>query len=145
MLIGHGNLLLLQDDRYSAQTVPGTFDLVTDDPHGGELVFTFDSPVTALGLQLADINPPPNQGASVTLKDDGDRTRVYTVEPGWTGTYGNAGPWRLDLTTLAPQPGNGTPRFARATETPGFRADRVVELRVHMTGYGAIDDLSFCR
>jgi hypothetical protein len=145
MLIGHGNVLLLQDDWYNAQTVRGFWDVVTDDPHGGDLVFDFLSPVEPLSMLLADINPPPNQGASVTLIDEAGRTRVYTVEPGWTGTYGNAGPHKLDLTTLAPQPGNGTPRFARADQMPGYLPDRVIQIVVHMTSFGAMDELEFLR
>jgi hypothetical protein len=145
MLIGHGNVLLLQDDWYSAETVPGSFDVVTDDPHGGDIIFVFDAPVAPQGLLLADINPPPNQGASVTLVDAAGRTRTYSIEPGWTGTYGDAGPHRLDLRTLAPQPGNGTPRLATASEQAGFQQDEVVRLVVHLTGFGAIDDLEFCR
>jgi len=145
MLIGHGNLLLLQDNRLSQQTVPGFFDSVTDDPDGGDMIFDFTSPVDPKSVLLADINPPPNLGASVTLIDGSDRQRVYTVQPGWTGTYGNAGPWRLDLTTLAAQPGNGTPRFATAAEDQGFEQVDVVRIVVHMTGYGAMDELVFCR
>ena len=144
MLIGQGNVLLLEDDWYAfAQAVPGFFDVVTDDPDGGDLVFDFTSPVNPRHMLLADINPPPNQGASVTLSDEDGRTRVYSVEPGWTGTYGNAGPHELDLTTLAPQPGNGTPRLATAVETLGFEQARVVRLVVHLTGFGAIDELCF--
>jgi hypothetical protein len=145
MLIGHGNLLLLQDSNHSRQDVPGFFQLVTDDPEGGDLVFDFLQPVHPRSILLVDINPPPNRGASVTLTDRNGLRRVYTVEPGWTGTYGDAGPWRLDLTTLEPQRGNGTPRWARAVEDPGFRPTSVVQLVVHMTGFGAIDELTFCR
>jgi hypothetical protein len=94
---------------------------------------------------LIDINPPPNRGASVTLVDEAGGRRVYSIEPGWTGTYGDAGPHKLDLTTLDPQPGNGTPRLATATETPEFLQDRVVEIVVHLTGFGAIDELELCR
>jgi len=144
MLIDHGNVLLLQDDAYPAQTVPGSFDVVTDDRHGGDMVFEFTSPASPRSVLLADVNPPPNLGASVTLLDDGGRTRTYAIEPGWTGTYGDAGPHRLDLTTLAPQPGNGTPRLATASEQAGFDPDRVVRLVVHMTGYGAMDELRVC-
>jgi len=66
------------------------------------------------------------------------------IASGWTGGYGNAGPWQLDLTTTAPQAGNGTPRFATATEDAGFQQDGVVRMAVLMTGFGALDDLSFC-
>jgi len=146
MLIGRGNVLLLEDDWYGwSHSVPGYFDVVTDDPDGGELVFDFTAPVDPRGIQLADINPVPNLGALVTLHDENGGTRVYVVEPGWTGTYGDAGPHRLNLTTLAPQPGNGTPRLATATESPGFLQARVVKLVVYLSGYGAVDELEFCR
>src|SRR5262249_49429325 len=143
MLFGHGNILFLQNDWYNAHTVQGFWDIVTDDPDGGNLIFDFTSPVEPHGVLMIDLDPPPNQGAVVTLTDDGSRTRTYTVEAGWTGPFGNPGPWRLDLTTLAPQPGNGTPRFATATETPGFLPNHVVKMVVHMTGFGAVDDLEF--
>jgi hypothetical protein len=146
MLIGHGNVLLLEDDWYAwAQSVPGFFDVVTDDPHGGDLILDFTAPVSPRSVLLIDINPPPNRGASVTLVDEAGGRRVYSIEPGWTGTYGDAGPHKLDLTTLDPQPGNGTPRLATATETPEFLQDRVVEIVVHLTGFGAIDELELCR
>jgi hypothetical protein len=145
MLIGHGNLLLLQDSNRPRQTVAGFFDEVTDDPEGGDLVFDFLQPVQPRSVLLVDINPPPNRGASVRLVDGNGLARLYTVQPGWTGTYGDAGPWRLDLTTLAPQRGNGTPRWATATQDPGFDPAHVVQMVVHMTGFGAIDELAFCR
>lgn len=145
MLVGRGNLLLLQDSGRPRQSVPGFFDQVTDDPDGGDLVFDFVVPVHARSIQLVDINPPPNRGASVTLFDINGLSRVYSVEPGWTGTYGVAGPWELDLTTLEPQRGNGTPRWARAVQDPGFLGTSVTQIVVHMTGFGAVDELRFCR
>jgi hypothetical protein len=144
MLIGHGNLLLLQDSARPQQSSPGFFAHVTDDPDGGDLIFDFPAAVDPRSLLLVDINPPPNLGASVSLFDGAGRKRIYTVEPGWTGTYGNAGPHRLDLTTLLPQPGNGTPRFARAIQDEGFLQADVVKIVVHLTGNGALDELVFC-
>jgi hypothetical protein len=145
MLIGHGNLLLLQDSARPRQDRPGFFRTVTDDPDGGDLIFDFLAPTDPHSVLLADINPPPNLGATVTLLDGKGLRRIYAVDPGWTGTYGNAGPHRLDLTTLLPQPGNGTPRWARATEDPGFEQANVRRIVVHLTGYGAIDELTFCQ
>jgi hypothetical protein len=145
MLVGHGNMLVLQDSSRPQQSPSGFFTTVTDDPDGGEFVFDFLDPVDPKSILLADINPPPNRGAIVTLIDTGNLARTYFVEPGWTGTYGDAGPWRLDLTTVLPQPGNGTPRFARAQEVDGFRQDQVLRIVVQMTGYGAIDELVFCK
>jgi len=145
MLIGHGNLLLLQDSARPQQNPPGFFRSVTDDPDGGDLIFDFVAPADPRSLLLADINPPPNLGTTVTLFDGAGKRRIYAIDPGWTGTYGNAGPHRLDLTTLLPQPGNGTPRWARATQDPGFRQTDVRRIVVHLTGYGAIDELTFCQ
>ena len=144
MLINRGNMLLLQHNSFATQTNPGFFDAVTDDNDGGDLIFNFLQPIDPRGILLADINPPPNLGASVTLIDGNGKTRVYTVQPGWTGGYGNAGPFRLDLTTTVAQPGNGTPRFATANEQAGFQQTNVVRMIVHMTGFGAMDELEFC-
>jgi hypothetical protein len=145
MLIGHGNVLLLQHSSYPTQSSPGVFAQPTDDNDGGALVFDFVSPIEAISMLLADINPPPNQGATVVLTDGVGRRRVYDIEPGWTGTYGDAGPHLLDLTTLAPQPGNGTPRRATATEDANFDPDDVVRIVVHLTGFGGVDELTFCK
>ena len=145
MLVGHGNMLLLQDNAHGSQSSPGIFSAPTDDPQGGDLIFDFLAPVDPRSILLADINPPPNQGATLFLTDENGRTRTYAIDPGWTGTYGNAGPWKLDLTTTQPQPGNGTPRWARATEDAGFLQNRVVKLVFRNTGYGAIDELTFCQ
>jgi len=143
LLVGRGNLLLLQDDAHATQTVPGRFDLVSDDPDGGELVLDFEVPVAPRSLLLVNLLPAPAQGASVTLQDVQGRTRTYAVEAGWTGASG-AGAHPLDLLTLAPQPGNGTASLATAEEQPGFAAQRVVRLSVHLTGRGALDELAFC-
>jgi hypothetical protein len=145
LLIGTGNILVLQDSSRPAQGVPGYFDVPVDDPDGGDVVFDFMAPADPRSLLLADINPPPNEGASVTLVDERGLTRVYLIDPGWTGPYGDAGPYRLDLTTLLPQPGNGTPRWARARQDKGFEQTRVVRIVVHFTGSGALDELAFCQ
>jgi FG-GAP repeat protein len=145
MLVGQGNVLLLQDDAHAfPQTTPGVFDVVTDDPDGGDLDFEFLLSVDPRSLLLAGIDPAPGQGASVTLRDEEGRTRIYTVQPGWTGAAGDAGPHRLDLVTLEPQLGNGTASLATAQETPGFEPQHVVRITVHLTGLGAIDELAFC-
>src|SRR5262249_52616034 len=145
LLIAHGPLVLLQDDARATQTVPGFFDEPASDPDGGDLVFTFSSPAEPRSLVLADLDPPPNQGATVTLTDTAARMRTFTVPPGWTGTFGAKGAHTLDLTTLAPQVGNA-PGFhsTAASETLGFAADSVQTLVVHLSGGGAVDDLAWC-
>ena len=144
LLIGHGNLLLLQDDAHASLSGPGTFATPVDDPQGGDLAFDFAPPIDPRSVLLTDLDPPPNAGASVTLTDGAGRRRVYSVPPGWTGTYGVSGFRILDLSTLAAQPGAGA-RLATASEDPGFQQANVVRVVVHMTGLGAMDELVFCR
>lgn len=146
MLVGYGNLLLLQSNTLPTQTIPGIYDLVTDDADGGDIVFDFTSPVNPQSVLLADINPEPNLGASITLIDENGKTRVYTVQPGYTGEYGDAGPWGVNLTVTTVQVGNAPGfRLTTATEQAGFLQNRVVRMVVHMTGFGAMDNLVFCR
>ena len=83
-----------------------------------------------------------DRGAIVSLFDEMNRTRTYTVPPGWTGTFGVPGVRTLDLTTLDPQSGAG-PRSATASETPGFVPTRVVRMEIELFNGGAIDDLRF--
>ncbi|MCI0637251.1 MAG: hypothetical protein L0206_25545 [Actinobacteria bacterium] len=49
---------------------------------------------------------------------------------------------RLDLTTLANQPGFGS--VALATEDPGFAANDVVRIFVDVGGSGGVDNLNWC-
>jgi len=143
MLIGRGNILMLQTDTLPTQTVPGFFDTPLDDTDGGDFIFDFVRPCEVLSVSLIDIDPEPNQGASVTLTDYSNLTRTYAVQPGWTGTFGGVPGWKtLDTTTLADQIGNA-PGFRRATasEDPGFDPNATVRMVVHLTGRGAMDDL----
>jgi len=144
MLIGRGNILMLQRDTEPTQTVPGFFDVPVDDIDGGDFVFDFTRPCEVLGVTLIDIDPEPNLGASVILTDFSSLTRTYTVQPGWTGTFGGTPGWKtLDTTILSDQIGNA-PGFRRATavEDPGFDPNAAVKMVVHLTGRGAMDDLS---
>ena len=144
MLVGKGNILMLQDSGHPAESRLGFFDVPLDDPDGGDLVFAFTHAVTPLGVVLIDLDPPPNQGASVTLSDQSGATRVYSVPPGWTGTFGSVSGRKLDLTTLAPQVGNAPGfKLATASEQSGFVPERVERIVVHLTGAGALDDLEF--
>ncbi|MSR62714.1 MAG: hypothetical protein EXS08_09765 [Planctomycetes bacterium] len=147
MLIGKGNILMLQDNAQPTQTVSGFFDTPIDDPNGGDMVFDFTLPSSPRGVALIDIDPEPNQGCSVILTDGNGKTRTYAVQPGWTGSFHSAPGWkRLDLTTLSNQAGNA-PGFRQATvsQMAGYDPDNVVRMVVHLTGFGAIDDLEFCQ
>jgi hypothetical protein len=82
----------------------------------------------------------------VTLVDVAGRQRVYDVPPSWTEDLLSDGPpaWRrLDLGSLAPQPGFLAP--ATVTQTAGFDARNVLRLEVRLGSSGAVDDLSFAR
>ena len=143
MLIGRGNILMLQSNLEPTQTVPGFFDTPLDDTDGGDFIFDFIRPSEVLSVALIDIDPEPNLGATVTLTDYSNLTRVYTIQPGWTGTFNGVPGWKtLDTTTLADQLGNA-PGFRRATatEAPGFDPNATVQMVVHMTGRGAMDDV----
>src|SRR5262249_38726418 len=93
-------------------------------------------------LTLADLDPPPNRGALVTLVDAANRTRTYTVPPGWTGGFGVPGARKLDLTKLTPQAGAGA-QSATATQANGFAPKKGTGLEVELLGPGAIDDLVY--
>jgi len=142
MLVDRGNVLILQDSLSPTQSTPGLFDHPTDDPDGGLFAFDFPRLVRPLSIELADLDPYPLEGATVTLIDAANRTRLYDVPAGWTGLFGSTAIRRLDLTTLAPQPGAG-PHPAEAFEGPGFDARRVVRIEVELFDGGALDDLAY--
>ena len=85
LLVGTGNILILQDDSAANQTIPGVFDDPGDDHNGGTLIFDFDGPVELASVDLIDIDAAPGiQDASVTLIDSGGNVRFYDVPTGWT-------------------------------------------------------------
>jgi hypothetical protein len=146
LLVGRGNLLILQTDANTTQTVPGIFDRPNDDSDGGVLVLDFRVPVRATSVDLVDIDSGAREASAVVLRDDAGRLRTYSVPRGWTGDRlvdGTSGVRTLDLTTLAPQP--GFQAEAPAGETPGFAPERVVRIEMRLGGSGAVDDLRWCQ
>jgi hypothetical protein len=143
LLVGQGNVLVLQNLDAPLQTVPGIFDRPNDDHRGGTLAFSFaHGPVEPAHVDLVDIDLGAGQSASVTLFDAANRRRTYWVPAGWTEdvqVHGPPGVRTLDLTTLAPQPGFAS--TATATEIPGFDPRAVVRVEVHLGSSGAIDQL----
>ncbi|MEE9293886.1 MAG: hypothetical protein V3W34_02830, partial [Phycisphaerae bacterium] len=144
LLVGLGNILILQNSALTTQTVPGIFDTPNDDPGGGTLVFDFLVPnVKMISVDLVDIN---GGGSSViVLTDGGGKTRTYSVPDNWTKDISASGPDgfdTLDLTTLAPQLGEGG-ATATASEDAGFDATDAVKLTVAFGGSGAMDNLQF--
>lgn len=145
LLVGLGNILILQNNLAATQTIPGFFDVPNDDTQGGDLYFDFPGPVECKHIDLIDIDEEESLGATVTLLDVGGKTRVYTTPIGWTEDILNDGPpgfRTLDLTTLAPQPGfTGS---ATAVEDPGFDPKSVVKMTVTFGGSQAMDNFCFC-
>jgi len=146
LLVGLGNLLILQNSQAAGQGVPGVFDRPNDDQDGGTLTFDFPDPVEPESVVLVDIDAGNEQASAVTLTDVAGATRVFTVPPRWTEDLLLDGPpgWRrLDLTTLDPQPGFLS--TATASESAGFDRRNVIRIDVHLGSSGAVDDLTFVR
>ena len=145
LLVGLGNVIILQSNDDPEQSEPGIFDTPNDSARGGwiALDFAFESHLTS--IDLIDIDSP-RQGAVVAMVDAEGRARVYDVPAGWTGDVasdeGTPGFGTLDLETLEDQPGFES--TATATEDDGFDPDRVVRLEVSFEGSGATDNLVFC-
>lgn len=143
LIVGLGNLLMLQTNGSSAQTVPGIFDVPNDSANGGSFVFDFATGLQPLTIDLVDIDE--NNAAFITLTDSLGRERMYDVPGGWTNDIdadGGVGFWTLDLTTLADQEGENAGSFAIASEDAGFDGFDVVQLEVVLPGSGAIDNLT---
>ena len=142
LLVGKKNVLILQNSQVPAQSTTGFYDHPNDDPDGGLLRFAFTHPAELLSIDLIDIDPGSSQSARVTLVDAMNRTRIYTVPGGWTEDVFADGPpgWRrLDLTTLAPQPGFQS--TATASQSAGFDPSSVSRLEVVLGSSGAVDEL----
>ena len=146
LLVNTGHLLILQNDNNPTvlqQTVPGIYDFPNDDPDGGTLRFDFPADATPQSIQLVDID---NDGATnrVVMTDESGLTRTYTIPDEWTGDRSESEPGMgsLDLTTTLPQ--TGFQSSATASQDPAFNSSRVRTIEVHLTGSGAVDDLSWC-
>jgi hypothetical protein len=146
LLIGSGNILILQNDRDLAECPPasGIYCSHNDDEDGGRIRFAFASAASPLSIALIDID----QGdplSTVVLTDASGRRRSYSIPAGWTGDFvndGTSGKGVLDLTTLAPQPGFAS--TATASEQSGFDPDAVMCIEATIGGSGALDDLVWC-
>jgi len=143
LLVDTGNILILQNNNFPAQT-GSVFDTPNDDENGGQFFFDFDAPVELTSVGLIDIN----QGGmlSVILRDSGIGTRTYSVPNGWNGDVDQnplVGYQDLDLTTLAGQVGIGNGQLATAADLNGFDPTDVVQVEFFFSGSAAIDNLVF--
>ncbi len=143
LLVDLGNILIIQNNAFPTQTTPGIFDTPNDEENGGTLVFSFINAVMPLSIDVVDING--NGPADAILTDSNGLTRTFNMPMNWTFDIASSGPdgyETLDLTTLAPQLGEGG-ASATAFEDAGFDINSVVELEVIFTGSAGIDNLSF--
>jgi len=143
LLVDLGNILILQNDSFSTQTVPGIYDTPNDEQDGGTIVFDFLFPVELLSLDLIDING--NGPVDVILQDGAGATRTYDVPMHWTFdifAQGRDGYDTLDLTSLDPQTGEGG-GIATASQDALFDSLDVVRLTVIHSGSAGIDNLVF--
>jgi hypothetical protein len=145
LLVGNGNILIMQTDSNLSQCGPGVYCTHNDDEDGGTLSFAFNQPTTPSSIVLVDIDAS-DPVSTVVLTDSSARTRTYTVPANWTGDLivnATSGMGTLDLTTLAVQPGFGS--NATATEDAGFDGTSVVQIDVNLGGSGGVDDLNWCQ
>jgi len=143
LLVGLGNILIVQNDSYATQTIPGFYDTPNDEADGGTLAFDFRFAVELLSLDLIDIDG--NGPADVILEDGRGNVRAYNVGASWTHDIAAQGPagWdTLDLTSLAPQVGEGG-GIATAWQDALFDPTDVVRLTIILSGSAAIDNLVF--
>jgi hypothetical protein len=148
LLVGKGNILILQNDGNQTQCPPlsGVYCTHNDDENGGSLSLAFCVPAIPSSIVLVDIDGT-DAASSVVLTDVNGKTRTYTVPGNWTGDKVTNFPelgWKLlDLTTLANQPGFAS--TATASEQAGYDPAAVVQIVVTLGGSGGIDDLSWCQ
>jgi hypothetical protein len=141
LLVGLGNVLIIQNGSLSSQSVPGVFDVPNDSAIGGTITFQFVEPVELLSLTVVDADR--GFRGTVTLIDVLGLERVYSIEPNFSRDIDRSGPLGyqvLDLTKSIDQIGEGGGK-ANAREDLGFEARAVGLLRWQIQGSGALDNL----
>ncbi|HEX6883563.1 MAG TPA: hypothetical protein VF530_09290 [Planctomycetota bacterium] len=145
LLVGSGNILILQHDGNQSLCGPDTYCSHNDDDDGGTMDFAFNVPVTVSSITLIDVDSTDATWIVNLFDSNGDQ-RTWNVPAGWTGDLiadATSGMGVLDLTSLAPQP--GFMGQAVVGEIGDFDADDVVMVRVNLGGSGAVDNLSWCQ
>jgi hypothetical protein len=145
LLVGTGNLLILQNDRSPILSAPDIFAIPNDDQDGGIIRFEFTHSIIPQSIDLVDIDSGNGEFTSVTLLDRAGRARIYSIPPDFTGDLlldATTGMRTLDLTVLTPQVGfNST---ATAAESPGFNPTAVRRVLVSLGSSSALDNLRWC-
>lgn len=143
LLVGLGNIMMLQSTSSPTQTTPGIFDLANDSSAGGNITFDFNDPTRLLSIDLVDMNG--GNGMTITMTDTLGLTRVYSVPALWTNDVSVAplGFGTLDLTSLLPQAGEGAGGDATAAQEAGFNELSVVQIDFDFIGSGGLDNFTF--
>lgn len=142
-----GNALALQEAGVGTVS-NDVVSPVNDSLGGGFIYFDFASPIEPLSVALLDING--GNRILLSLIDSLGNTRTYDVPAMWTfdisagGNPPGALGWgTLDLTTLAPQPGENQGNAVVTFNDPGFNGADVVRVEYDFRGSGAIDNFEF--
>jgi hypothetical protein len=144
LLVGLGNVLILQSAASAAQSQPGFFQRPNDSADGGFLVFDFVRPSEPVSLDLIDLDRDGPGDTLVKLVDVRGLERDILVPAGWTTDHLDDRPpgfWTLDLRSSGNQPG-----FEAITSTlvePGFDPRNVRRMEIYLGGSGAVDNLRF--
>ena len=151
--VGLGNVLILQNSRYSntaADSTHGDYYTRPDDEADGrdygEFVFEFVNPVELSTVDLIDID----DGVEVELLlfDTDNNLRKYHVASNFTydiysDAPGVAGYNTFDLTTLLDQTGEAGGIGTIVQNDTLFDPTQVTKLGIVIDGSGAIDNLAF--
>lgn len=152
LLVNLGNVLIMQNNNGNFGNNDGNVFFTPDDeadfdPTGeGNVVFSFNAPVSLQSVDLIDING--GVLVDVVMTDGNGLTRTYDVPSMWTNDIAATGPNgydTLDLTSLVGQTGEGG-GTTTVSEDAGFDANDVISLsfRVHGSSPSmALDNLVY--
>jgi len=149
LLVDLGNVLILQNTAYPADFGGSDIFETPDDeadynPLGiGTIVFDFAYAVELMSIDLIDIDG--TVAVDLVLLDGSGSARNYFVPSNWTHDIHSQGPDgydTLDLTTLAPQPGEGG-SVATGFDVGAFDPADVRQLAVTYNGSAALDNLVY--
>ncbi|HEX2474657.1 MAG TPA: hypothetical protein VHK01_07925 [Lacipirellulaceae bacterium] len=156
LLVGLGNILMLQADEHPGNSLDAIHGLMFDEPNDerthndrGSIVFDFLVPnVHPISIDLIDVDQGVHM--DVILTDSSGRQRIYLVPTEWTTDITDApiGFQTLSLETLLAQPAepNAAGDDATASQDAGFNAFSVRRLEVRILGFspsGGIDNIVF--
>jgi hypothetical protein len=144
LLVGLGNILMLQADEHPDTSMDASHGLMFDEPNDeathtdrGSIVFDFLHPnVHPMSIDLIDIDQGVHM--ELILTDSAGRQRIYDVPTEWTTDITDApnGFQTLSFETLMPQPAEplASGDDATASQDPGFNNFSVRRLEVRILG-----------